>query len=284
MTGFGRAHAQAAELSVQVEIRSVNHRFLQVRSRVPRDLSPLEQAIESRIREWAQRGRVDVTVTQGELRGGVAAIGLQHAAAIAGELRDLMATLDIEGPLTLRDLLTVPGFFSGAEFDEEEAPRAALDALEEALGAFDRFRLREGAKLAAIIRERLAELAAGLAHVLELAPERMRLYQERLELRMQRLIGDAGVDPARVLQEVAAHAEKLDVAEECDRLKAHIGEMEGTLARGGAIGRRLDFLAQELQRECNTLGAKAASAAIAQEVVGMKEEVERIREQVANIE
>ncbi len=285
MTGFGRAQAQVAGLTAQVEVRGVNHRFLQIRSRVPRELAPLEPAIDALTREWARRGRVDVVVTQGESRTSAASIDPQRAMAIAGELRTLMDTLDIPGPLTLQNLLSIPGFFGGTDLNAEVAPDAVMQALAEALAAFDRLRLREGAKLVRIVRERLAEIALRLERIRELAPERLRLYEERLEERMQRLVGDLGsVDPARVLQEVAAYSEKLDVAEECDRLTAHLGEVEGTLAKGGVVGRRLDFLAQELQRECNTLGAKAYSAAIAQEVVGMKEEVERIREQVANLE
>lgn len=283
MTGFGRGDSTDAEVMVQAEIRSVNHRFLQVRVRAPRELSALERQIEERVRTQIQRGRVEVVVALNIVQASELAVDRERAAEVAKELRDLANALGLSGALSLDHLLAVPDLLNGIKVAESQAEPAVHAAVDEALGAFDRCRRREGEVLGKIVLERIEQLGGLLQQVLELAPERLRLCQERLMQRVQRLLPDRAVDEVRLLQEVAMYAEKLDIAEECDRIGAHLAEVRNSVQRGGAVGRRLDFLAQELHRECNTLGAKAYSSEIAQIVVGMKEEVERIREQVQNI-
>ncbi|MAE69514.1 MAG: YicC family protein [Gemmatimonadetes bacterium] len=284
MTGFGHADRVDAEAIVQVEIRGVNHRFCNVNVRAPRELPALDRVVEERVRARVRRGRVDVSVTLSGAAGSSLGIHPDQATRVAEELRGLANRLELSGPLTLDHLLAVPALFSGAELDGDRVSESAMEAIDEALDAFDASRLREGEALARVLGERAGVLEAGLAEVRRIAPERMVRYETRLRERVQLLLGENEVDDARLLQEIATLAEKVDIAEECDRIEAHLIELRGTLEGGGAVGRRIDFLAQELQRECGTIGAKAHSKEMAIQVVRMKEEVERLREQTQNLE
>jgi uncharacterized protein (TIGR00255 family) len=287
MTGFGVGALPDGR--VVAEIRSVNQRFLDVRARLPREMADLSLFAEQIARERLRRGRVELLVhTEGSV---VAACVLDKERARAamralGELRDELLP-GAEVPLSL--LSAVPDLFTAPHASETEAVRVALKgAIDAAIDAMDAMCLREGDTLAAdllarvvVLRAQLAEMPAAIASAREAAKRRARERVERL------LAGhDAILDPARVEAEIALLAERGDATEELIRLSSHLEQLEAVIAVGGPepVGRRLDFLLQEMVREANTLGAKAQDAALAQRVVAVKVELERLREQVQNIE
>lgn len=287
MTGFGREDVIIAGVSVQAEIRSVNHRHCQVRVRAPKFLSTLESELEAWIRARIHRGRVDASIVIGRPDGRECGlISPERAASIASALRVVAEHAGLSPVITLKDVLAVAaqgGEVSSNAVDEEQM-KIARSALEAAFGHFLATREREGEALRTVLLERVQALEAALSTVRELAPARNERFEASLRQRILTLVERHGIDEARVLQEVATMAERLDIQEECDRTEAHLVEVRATLDRGGAVGRRLDFLAQELHRECSTMGTKGADAALSRVVVTMKEEVERLREQVQNLE
>jgi len=289
MTGFGAGRAQAGGESVAVEVRSVNGKFCDVRAHLPRELAGLEPVVARIVKSRVARGVVDVNARRdapGSLRGAAPRVDVALAAAYAKELRELRAGLGLSGDVTLHDLVGLEGVVGLSEAAPDPGPAAeALErALADALDALDEMRRREGEALARDLSARLATVEQGTAVIRAAAPQSVEAYRERLGLRVAELSRGVPVDPARLAQEVAFFAERVDVAEELTRLASHLVQLRALVAADAPAGRRLEFLVQEVNREVNTIGSKSQNAGIAAQVVELKAELERMREQIANVE
>ena len=282
MTGYALATAEHPRGALSLELKSVNSRFLDLQFRVAEELRALEPLLRETITARVTRGKLDCRLSFAPGAAGVQAldsVALETLRRIAGEAQRAFPQA---GPLRLGDVLRWPGVLAGSAMDAEE-PRAAVAALaKRVVDELCAARAREGAKLAAIVSSRAAEMRARLAEVAPLVPQANAAYQARLAERLREAVGTA--DDERIRAELAVFAVKTDVQEELQRLAAHVDEVARTLARGGAAGKRLDFLAQELNREANTLASKAATQRIADCALELKLLIEQIREQVQNIE
>ncbi|HYD55608.1 MAG TPA: YicC/YloC family endoribonuclease [Burkholderiales bacterium] len=283
MTGYAAAAAESPRGRLSVELRSVNSRFLDLQFRVAEELRALEPALRERIAASVARGKVDCRVYLNEassaLSGGLNAEALAKLSELS---RQAQAAFPGAEPLSTADVLRWPGVLAEARADDEAMRALVLRVAEQALDDLRAARSREGEKLAALVLERVAAMRARVAGVAPLLPEAIATYQRKLEERLREALGTGQEE--RIRAEVALFAAKADIGEELDRLGAHFSEVERTLKRGGAAGKRLDFLAQELNREANTLASKAASGAIADCALELKLLIEQIREQVQNIE
>jgi uncharacterized protein (TIGR00255 family) len=293
MTGFGRARGTLSmRFTASVVIRSVNHRYLdvQVRTNLREETPELEAAVRSVVSEAVDRGRVTVQLTLERTEPAATAV-MVDGRAVTSALAQLRRLEEEQGgPQTveLRDVLSLPGLVTvtGAETLLEAEEVEALEALvRDATRQFVAMRLEEGARLRGQLAGELEHLTAFLD---ELEPElgevRERLLQ-RLKERIERMVGtDAAIDPERLVQEAAMLADRADVSEEVVRLRSHLGAFGDRLSKGGAVGRTLDFLCQEIHRELNTLGSKCREVGLAERVVEAKTATERLREQVQNLE
>jgi uncharacterized protein (TIGR00255 family) len=288
MTGYGRAEVRGARLAVSVEARSLNHRFLEIGVKVPRSLSAQEAELRQLVQGRVARGRVDVSVSTRRIAGSATAV--RTDAALAGEYvrgaRALADRLGIGGELPLADLLRLPGVVSLEEADDDdgEARLLAKEAAGQALDDLVRMRQAEGAALAADLGGHLGALEAWAAGLDAALPGVLARIQERLRGRVLALLADVPADPGRIVQEAAMLAARSDVAEEVSRLTSHCGQFRALLATGGPAGRQLDFLAQEMHREVNTIASKADDAEMIARVLEARTVVERLREQAQNVE
>jgi uncharacterized protein (TIGR00255 family) len=271
-----------------VEVQSVNHRFLEVRSRVPKRLSGLEPRIQQAIQERFSRGHFEVLVLEKDLdsRGRTLRVDVPLAMQYVDALRTLRQALGLPGEVTLEMLTAQRDLIVVEESPEslDEAWGELLPGLARALDALGEMRSREGQALLANLKVHLDQVEATLAGIEERTPKLVRLHRDRLKERLAELLDNRLPDPARLEQEVALLVERGDVTEECDRLRSHLAQFRGVLEQPGPQGRKLDFLLQEMHREANTLGAKSADATLAHEVVELKTSIERLREQVQNLE
>jgi len=290
MTGFGRAEVGGRTLTLTVEARSVNHRHLDVAVRLPRALAAFEPDVRRLVQSRLERGRVEVAVELAPAPGASAQtvrVDPALAAEYVARARELGLALGVPGDVTLAWLLERPGVVRLDELDAP-APEAAWPILADAVGkALDELVLRraaEGEALAAELSALRTDLQAHVEVVAARMPAAMARYQARLRERIRALLGGAGVEEGRVLTEVAIWAEKTDVQEELTRLRAHLAELALVLERGGPAGRALDFLMQELNREVNTIASKADDLEVSQAALAAKGLVEKMREQVQNLE
>jgi uncharacterized protein (TIGR00255 family) len=288
MTGFGSASLRDRRMDVDVEVRSVNHRFLTIKLSVPDGLSRHESEIEQMVRSRLGRGSVTVSVSVKSPRGSEAALpDVKTFKAYAQRLQEVRKALGLKGEITMEDLLSVPSLWSNgaAETDEELWPRVKK-ILPKALDQLIETREREGEKIAGAFRSHLDSIEARLGKVQARVPTVVDAYQKRLDDRIQQLLTQRGLEAAKVdiVREVAIHADRCDTSEEIQRLRAHIGEFRKIVAQKGQLGRRLDFLTQEMGRETNTIASKANDGEIAASAVDMKAELEKIKEQVENVE
>ena len=282
MTGYAAAASGSPRGTLSLELRSVNSRFLDLQFRIAEALRAHEPLLRERISARVARGKIDcrLSLTEEPTQGAAQLNGvmISRLKALADAARE---SFPDAAPLSMADILRWPGMV--AEPTDDEGLRSAVDTLcSQALDDFVAARSREGAKLAAGIVERVRAMLARVDEVTPLVPQALAAYQEKISQRLREAIGSA--DDERIRVEVALFAARVDIAEEIDRLRAHLGETERVLAVGGLVGKRLDFLAQELNREANTLASKAASPAIADCALELKVLVEQIREQVQNIE
>ncbi|HUE31244.1 MAG TPA: YicC/YloC family endoribonuclease, partial [Verrucomicrobiae bacterium] len=289
MTGYGAGRADAPTARVTVELRSVNQRFLDVKIVAPREYAAWEREVRDRVRAVAQRGRVEVTIARAALaarRRYTVAVRAELARAYVTAARQLGRRLGLAGDVALVDVLRLPDVFEVSEQPPElrgELP-ALRRALAGALRAFERERRREGAHLRRDMLARAASLRRTTAAIRRRLPRALAVLRSQVEERLVRLVGGAELDRGRVAQEVAVLADRSDVTEELVRLEAHLGALATTLRDRGPVGKRIEFLLQEIQREFNTTGAKAGDREIADRVLGAKAEVEKLREQVQNVE
>ena len=292
MTGFGRGSAPHGRATVSAEIRTVNGRFLEAKTRLPRPLAGREADVERLVRTRIERGHatVNVVVEAGETAEVPLRVNAAAAAAYGRLLRELADAAGVAAPVTLDQVLryadvftTEPGDAAGAEEADAlwEATAAALAA---ALADLVSMRAQEGQALYDDLAARLADLDAGTGRVEARAPVRVEEARVRLAERLDALVSEGRVAPERIEQEIALLADRLDVTEECVRLRAHLRFFREAMDGDEASGRRLGFLVQEMGREVNTIGSKANDPDLQHEAVNMKETLEKIREQVANVE
>jgi len=291
MTGFGRAKGEAAGVTIEVEARSVNHRHLDLRIRLPQSLSERESSLRQHVQSALSRGKVDVVVSLvAEGAGSTLEIDEEMAAGYVEASRRLQREYALEGALDVSSLMGLPGVTRLVETvaDAESLYGPAGEAVATAIEALISMRATEGAALASELEGRLATIDELSARFEARAEEVVEVARQRLRKRAEQIQRDVGIlDEARLHQEIVIAADRLDITEELVRLRSHVEQFRETLASAGPgapVGRRLDFLLQELGREANTVGSKASDAPLAQDVVELKTELERIREQVQNIE
>ncbi len=291
MTGFGRGSNRVGTTEATVEVRSVNGRFAEVSVRGPRSLNAFDPTIQARCKEVLVRGNVTVNLTlQRQAVDSEYQVDGERAKAIVRmmkELRDLSGIAPSDSPVTLDHVLRYPEVLTPVESDleteESEAWTAMEPALEAALSALDAMRLQEGEALANDLAQRVSLIEEHLDAVEARAPQRVSEAQQKLRDRLRELLADDRLNPDRLETEVALLADKLDVTEECVRLRSHLSQFRDAMDEEEEVGRRLNFLAQEFNREINTIASKANDSDMAQRAVRMKEELEKVREQVQNV-
>ena len=284
MTGFAAASHETSHGSLGLEVKTVNHRYLEFQTRIPEELRPLEPAMREAIAARLTRGKVDCRVTYTPL--GTAARSLvpdaQAMAALHAAAHQVLARFPEARPLSVAEVLHWPGVLSDEALSADALKDDVLALFDRAIGELNASRGREGEKLAEVLRDRLARMSALVEQARPLMPGVMKAFQEKLAQKL----AEAGAAPTdeRVQQEIVLYAARIDVDEELSRLVTHISEFRRVLDRGGACGKRLDFLCQELNREANTLGSKSVSQEITRISVELKVLIEQMREQVQNIE
>ena len=291
MTGYGQGTSETDGLKVTIELRSVNNRFADLKLRLPDELIRLEPELRRKVLGTVRRGRVDVDLRLERSRGADAPVVLDRSvveAAFAAQ-KELRDTYGVRGEWDLATLMRVPGILGGAERRAEldDGGRAAVEAaLEAALAALDAERRREGEVLQTDLLARIARMEDLVASIRERAALTPAAMQKRILDRVAQLAAQVPLDPARVAQEAAFLADRADVTEELVRLAGHLGQARTLLADGGdePVGKRLDFLLQEINRETNTIASKSADLEISQRAVELKSESEKVREQIQNLE
>jgi len=284
MTGYAAAAADSPRGRLSLELRSVNARFLDLQFRVAEELRSLEPGLRDLILARVARGKIDcrVFLNDKDVPQRPQRLNAEAIARLRSLAAEAQKTFPDAAPLRVADVLRWPGVVAEPEGDEETLRVIAQRLCQAALDQLVAAREREGAKLAASIGERTAAMRRRIEEVAPLVPQSLAAYQARLAERLREALGTA--DDDRVRAELAVFAAKVDVDEELERLRAHLAEAERTLKQGGAVGKRLDFIAQELNREANTLASKAASQPLSDCALELKLLVEQIREQVQNIE
>jgi uncharacterized protein (TIGR00255 family) len=290
MTGYGSASVETESLRATVSVRSVNHRFLDLTLHLPRRLQPLEAEAKARVAAVVARGRVEISVQAALPEAGGEAVTASRAlvASLVRALRDMQNEFGLEGGVSVSDLVRFPGALERVEgpaavTDEVRGAVAAL--VSRALEGLDAMRRAEGERLLPELARSLAAIEATAGRIEGRSAESRAARQEALLERLRALVGELGLDEARLYQEAVRAVERHDVAEELQRLRSHAASARELLdGEGVPAGKQLDFLAQELMREANTIGSKMADAPAVREVVGLKAEIERLREQVQNVE
>jgi uncharacterized protein (TIGR00255 family) len=288
MTGFGSGHAAQGDEDISVEVKSVNHKFCEVKARLPRELSVLEPVVTKLVKARLSRGAVDVIVKRAArtANGTVPIVDVVLVKAYRRAFRDLANAAGLTDDTRMSDLIQQQGVLRLEEptADLATAQVAVEAALSLALDTLQKMRAHEGEAIGADLLQRLGEIEGRVGSLKVLAPQAVAEYHTRLADRVAELSKGIAVDPQRLTQEVALFAERTDVAEELTRLTAHIAQFKSLLSGKEPAGRQLDFLVQEMHREVNTTGSKSQHADISIHVVALKAELERLREQVQNVE
>jgi uncharacterized protein (TIGR00255 family) len=288
MTGFGRADLERDGIQLSAEIRSVNHRYSEISIRLPRILADSEARVRKLLADDIARGKVSLTVTAGGVLGDAGTLSLDVEAAdrLVGILRDLKARYRLADEIDLTLLAHYPELIRTKEaaVEPEKAWGLLEDVVRAAVRDFLTTRDAEGESLRRELTSRIDRVEAGLAEVERRSPSRVEETKEKLRSRMAILLGDGEVPAERIAIEAALLADRLDTTEECVRLRSHLEQFRGLLADDSAAGRKLNFLLQEMNREVNTIGSKSNDVTTARTVIGLKEEIEILREQVQNIE
>ena len=289
MTGYGRAREMLNKRDITVEVRSVNNRYLDCTVKMPRMYTFAEDAIKQRVQQAVSRGKVDVFITVDASAADVAKVTVNQELA-AQYVAALNALAEVCGPtaykVTPEQLVRFPDVLTVTKADEDlETVSADLCAvLDKALEAYNAMRAIEGAKLAEDIGSRLTNIETYTSQVEERSPQTVAEYRAKLTARMEEVLQSTTIDPQRILTEAAIYADKVAVDEETVRLRSHVAQLRTMLVSDEPMGRKMDFLIQEVNRESNTIGSKCSDVSIAQVVVGLKAEVEKMREQVQNVE
>ncbi len=288
MTGFGRASEIIDGMSISVEIKSVNHRYFDFSSRVPRTYGFLEERLKKFVQNFVSRGKIEcyVQIEALEIEDCIVSVNHSLAAGYITALKELCERYDLKDDITVSSISKYHDIFSvhKDEADEERIWNAVSVVAKRAIDSFIDMRTKEGAKLKEDILSRCDIILSHVAFIEERSPETVTEYNNKLLERMKTVLGEVQVDPQRILTEAAIYADKIAVAEETVRLRSHIDQMHELLESEIAVGRKIDFLIQEFNREANTIGSKAQDVEIARRVIDIKAEIEKIREQVQNIE
>ncbi len=288
MTGYGSAERATEAGRLSAEIRGVNHRFLELSLRLPRSIAGLEGAVRAYLTERLARGKINLTVTWEGYEEDGGRLRVNHAVAqqVVAALTELKTKYDLGGEVDARSVATMPDVLtwerpSGDDEKRWTELKVVLEAVVENMASMKQ---REGEALQNEFETRLTVIERLLARAEERAPLRPKEAQERMLARLKPLLADIPVDPVRVAQEIAFLAERLDCTEECVRLRAHLGQFRRLFTDAEPAGRKLNFLLQEMNREVNTIGSKGNDTVIAEVVIELKDEVEKVREQVQNVE
>ena len=288
MTGYGRGQATVEGMDITVEIKSVNHRYYEYTSRLPRTYGFLDDKLKSYLQGSISRGKVDVYVSIDIVDAPGSEVAVNYALA-EGYLRGLRALAERYGlrdDITVANLARYPDILTvrKAAEDEEKIWEAVRRVADMALERFLQMREREGARMREDVLNRRRTILEAVAVVEERSPQTVKEHMDKVEARMRELLDTATVDEQRLLTEAALFADKIAVAEETVRLLSHLDQLEHMLDSGEPVGRKLDFLVQEINREANTIGSKSQDVQLARVVVDIKAEIEKIREQIQNIE
>ena len=288
MTGYGRAQGSFSGGDITVEIKSVNNRYLDCGVKLPRGYAYLEEGVKSQVQKAISRGKVDVFITINAAGADNVKISVNEPVAkgYIDAMHRLVQEYGIQDDISASAISKFSDVFlvEKQEQDENEVKSAISGVVAEALGAFDAMRTRESEALKTDLLQKAEGILTLVSKVEERSPITVKAYRERLTAKMQEVLEDRQIDEARIIQEAAIYADKVAVDEETVRLRSHVDQLQNMLSEGGVIGRKLDFLMQEMNREANTIGSKGNDVEQARNVVSIKSELEKIREQIQNIE
>lgn len=288
MTGFGRGKVSKQDFNITVEIKSVNHRYFEYSSRMPRSFQFLDDSLKTQCQQKISRGKVEVSVQYEDTspKSIELAVNEAYADAYICALHKFAKDYKLKDDIKASSIVGNTEIFTvkKCDLDEEVVKKAVTEAATQAIDNFIAARALEGERLVADVKGRAAYILTQVGFVEERSPQTVREYREKIEQKIRELIGDIQVDEQRLLTETAIYADKIAVAEETVRLRSHIASLCSMLDEGGVIGRKLDFIVQEMNRETNTIGSKCQDMEITKVVVEIKSEIEKIREQIQNIE
>lgn len=288
MTGFGRCEVTEGNRKFTVEMKSVNHRYLDVNIKMPKKLSIFESSIRNELKKYIQRGKIDMFITYEDYSENNVCIKYNKdiAAEYMKYLKEMSEQFGLDNDIRVSTLSRYPEVFSMEEqtTDEEEIWKILVKAIDGASEGFVQTRITEGQNLADDLIGKLDGMLQHISYIEERSPQIVSEYKKKLEEKVKELLGDVAVDESRLLTEVTIFADKVCVDEEIVRLKSHIETTRNTLIEGGSIGRKLDFIAQEMNREANTILSKANDLDISNRAIELKTEIEKVREQIQNIE
>ena len=288
MTGFGRAEVLEGNTKFTVEIKSVNHRYLDVNIKMPKKLNFFESAIRNLLKEYMERGKVDLFITYEDFNEDTGSLKFNKALAAEylNYLNQMAEDFDIENDVRVSTLSRYPEVFTLEEqtIDEDQLWAVLEKALRLACEKFVESRKAEGENLKIDLLQKLDEILASVSFIEERSPEILKDYRTRLEEKIKEVLADRQLDDARIATEVTIYADKICVDEETVRLRSHVNSAKDTLQKGGSVGRRLDFILQEMNREANTILSKANNLEISDTGIDLKTNIEKVREQIQNLE
>ena len=288
MTGFGAGDAETADFKVHIEVKAVNQRFLETNYHMPYSMNMFENQLTKKIREYASRGKLDINIRFQDLRDKAVTVKVDKGlvAAYGQALQEISSQLELSAPVTAAQIASYPDVLKLNEenADLEAAQPVLMQAMEQALESFVAMREAEGQNIQRDLLARIGTLENFVGELEKLAPEIVAAYRQRLENLLREYLAKEDIEESRIIQEVALFTDKVNYTEETVRLRSHFDQFRQIITAGEPVGRKLDFLIQEMNREINTVASKANSAGAAQFVVDVKSEIEKIREQIQNIE
>lgn len=288
MTGFGAGDAETADFKVHIEVKAVNQRFLETNYHMPYSMNMFENQLTKKIKEYASRGKLDINIRFQDLRDKAVTVKVDKGlvAAYGQALQEISSQLELSAPVTAAQIASYPDVLKLNEenADLEAAQPVLMQAMEQALGSFVAMREAEGQNIQRDLLARIDTLENFVGELEKLAPEIVAAYRQRLENLLREYLAKEDIEKSRIIQEVALFTDKVNYTEETVRLRSHFDQFRQIITAGEPVGRKLDFLIQEMNREINTVASKANSAGAAQFVVDVKSEIEKIREQIQNIE
>lgn len=288
MTGFGAGDAETADFKVHIEVKAVNQRFLETNYHMPYSMNMFENQLTKKIKEYASRGKLDINIRFQDLRDKAVTVKVDKGlvAAYGQALQEISSQLELSAPVTAAQIASYPDVLKLNEenADLEAAQPVLMQAMEQALKSFVAMREAEGQNIQRDLLARIYTLENFVGELEKLAPEIVAAYRQRLENLLREYLAKEDIEESRIIQEVALFTDKVNYTEETVRLRSHFDQFRQIITAGEPVGRKLDFLIQEMNREINTVASKANSAGAAQFVVDVKSEIEKIREQIQNIE
>ena len=288
MTGFGAGDAETADFKVHIEVKAVNQRFLETNYHMPYSMNMFENQLTKKIKEYASRGKLDINIRFQDLRDKAVTVKVDKGlvAAYGQALQEISSQLELSAPVTAAQIASYPDVLKLNEenADLEAAQPVLMQAMEQALESFVAMREAEGQNIQRDLLARIDTLENFVGELEKLAPEIAAAYRQRLENLLREYLAKEDIEESRIIQEVALFTDKVNYTEETVRLRSHFDQFRQIITAGEPVGRKLDFLIQEMNREINTVASKANSAGAAQFVVDVKSEIEKIREQIQNIE